>query len=105
MNQNYFSYVNEMTEGDLESLHTLITVHYKKFIKFYDLVKEYSDIISKIEYEFNSSSALDVAISFNTKMKLDDIKIDVGNKMMNSNYIGVIEVNNKKLLISITLDE
>jgi len=105
MNKDYFSYVNDMTEGNLESLYQLISLQYKKFVRFYNLVKDYSSIVSKIKYEFKSSSSLDVEIYFNTKRKLENIKEEFDEKILNSDYTGNIEVGKNKLLMSIILDE
>ena len=105
MEKNYFSYVNEITEGNLESLYQLISLQYKKFVRFYSLVKDYSSLITKVKYEFNSPSSLDVVLYFQTTKKLATIKKEFDDKIANSDYSGTIEVGKNKLSMSIVLDE
>lgn len=105
MNKVMTEYINSMTGNSIETLEKIISLQYRKFIRFYRLVEGYSDTINNIEYEFNSSSSLDVILSFNTKKNLDNIKEELELSMEKNCYNGIIKVTNKRIFMSIILDE
>lgn len=105
MKKDVVDYMNELTSSNLNSLEQLISLQYRKFIQFYRLVKDYSDIITKVKYEFNSPSSLDVVLIFDTKRDLKDIKKELISSMEKSKYNGSIKVVKKSIYMSIILDE
>ena len=105
MKQEMSDYMNAMTSSDLETLEKIISLQYRKFVKFYKLVKDYSGLISKVKYEFNSPSSLDVVLTFNTKRNLENIKKELESSMEKNSYDGIVESVKKGLFISIKLDE
>lgn len=106
MKKNMIEYINSMSEGKLDTLGTIISLQYKKFIQFYKLVSEYSDDISKVSYQFNSSSSLDVGITFENKCNVDDISDNILNSMEKSKYDGnLTKIDKKNILMNIYLEE
>lgn len=98
-------YLNCMTGNDLDTLEKIISCQYRKFVKFYRLVEDYSDIIEEIGYEFNSPSSLDVSIKFNKKKDLKELKSSMDKYMSKYAYDGSVEIKKKMIFISIILEE
>ena len=94
-----------MTSGDLETLEKIISLQCKKFVRFYKLIKEYSGLISKIKYEFNSASSLDILLYLETKRDPKKICDEIESSMQESGYDGNVSVVKKNIFISLFLDE
>ena len=93
-----------MSGNDFNTLKKIISLQYRKFIRFYRLVEDYSDDIESLEYEFNSPSSLDVSIKMTNK-DLESIKDSMEKYMEEYAYDGNIEVKKKTLSVSIILEE
>ena len=98
-------YLNSMTGGDMDSLEKIISCQYRKFVRFYRLLEDYSDDIDSLEYEFNSPLSLDVDIKFDSKKTLKSIKDELVKAMNNLGYDGSVTVKKKIIFISIVLEE
>ena len=105
MKKSMTQYINDMTSGDLETLEKIISFQYKKFVRFYKLIREYSGLISKLKYEFNSTSSLDVLLYMDTKRDLQKLCDEIESAMQKSEYDGAVSVVNKNIFISLVLDE
>lgn len=105
MNKDMVDYMNELSSCNLETLEQIISLQYRKFVRFYKLVEGYSGDINKIKYEFNSPSSLDVVLTFKRKKELSKIKNELEDSMKKSSYDGSVKLNKKEILISIELDE
>ena len=105
MKKSMTSYINDMTSGNLDTLEKIISKQYRKFVRFYNLIREYSSLISKLKYEFNSDSSLDILLYFETKRDLKNICSEIESKMDDSEYDGGITVSKKTMYISLILDE
>lgn len=98
-------YMNCLTGSSLGTLEQIISLQYRKFVRFYYLIEKYSGIIKKIHYEFNSPESLDVELEFNTKKTLESIKKELDEEMGKNDCEGLITIKKKSLYISIVLDE
>ena len=99
-------YMNSLTGDNLDTLEKIISHQYRKFVRFYFLVKEYSDIIDKLCYEFNSESSLDIIIKFKSKKDdLKSIKKELDKMISKNDYIGSVEIIKKDMMISISMEE
>jgi hypothetical protein len=98
-------YINDLSDSNLETLEQIISLQYRKFIRFYQLIEKYSGIIKKVQYEFISPSSLDVVLIFDTKRKLENIKKEIDDEMEKLKYDGSTEVKKKTIAMSIVLDE
>lgn len=105
MKKKMTCYLNELVGDDMEMLEKLISHQYRKFIRFYRLIEEYSGMITKMRYEFNSESSLDVTVSFDTKRKMENIKSELESLAKDGDYELHISVNKKTLNVSVVLDE
>ena len=98
-------YLNSMSGNNLDTLEKIISLQYRKFIKFYRLVEDYSDFIDGLEYEFNTASSLDVSIKFNSKKNLKELKESMTKYMNKYAYDGFVEINKKMMFVSIIMEE
>ena len=105
MEKSMTEFLNELTSSDLETLDQIITLQYRKFIRFYRLIEDYSGIIKKIKYDFVSPESLDILLVFDTKKSMDKIKDELLLSMTEKSYNGDIKIENKNMYMSITLDE
>ena len=105
MKQVMTDYINSMTEGNLDSLEQIISLQYRKFIRFYRLVEGYSELIKNLKYEFNSPTSLDVLLVLESKAKPENIKKEIEASMSESKYDGEVKLVKKNVFISIILDE
>ena len=105
MTKSMTEYLNDLTSSDLNTLDQIITLQYRKFVRFYKLIKDYSDNIKKVKYEFSSSSSLDILIVFNTKKNLELAEQGLLSSMESNGYDGDVKTDNKNLYMSIVLDE
>lgn len=97
--------MNDLTGSSLDNLEQIVTLQYRKFVRFYKLIEKYSGIIKKVHYEFNSPSSLDVELTFDTKKSLESIKKELDDEMTKKEYSGSTLIKKKSILISIVLDE
>lgn len=105
MNKNLTCYINELVGDDIDMLEKLISKQYRKFIRFYKLIEEYSGLITKMRYEFISDSSLDVSVTLDTKRKMENIKKELESLASDGDYELNISVSKKTLKISVILDE
>lgn len=105
MSKSMPDYINMLSHGDLDVLEHIISHQYKKFIRFYKLISDYSDIIEEIEYQFTQPDALDISIAFSKNSNASDIKKELKNSMTVYGYTGKIKVSKETLFMSIELNE
>lgn len=74
MKKSLTDYAASLSGSNIEILEEIIEKKYRKFVKFFNLMKDYTDSISKIEYEFSDETTLSVKINFTKSVKLDDKK-------------------------------
>lgn len=98
-------YLSSMSGNNLDTLEKIISLQYRKFIKFYRLVEDYSEFIDGLEYEFNTASSLDVSIKFNTKKNLKELKESMLKYMNKYAYDGFVEIKKKMMYVSIVMEE
>ena len=96
-------YVQALTDNNVEFLDEIFTSKYRKFIKFYYLISEYSDKITSIKYNQCTDDVLKISLSV-TGNHLDKIMNSLSKKIGNSD--DVLIYNQKKMIhIEITSDE
>ena len=105
MKKDMLEYIDGLASGDLETFEQIISHQYKKFVRFYRLVENYSSYINSLKYEFNSPVSLDVILVLNTNKNADKIKPELELSIENSDYTGTVDIQGKNLHISIEFDE
>lgn len=74
MKKSLTDYAASLSGSNIEILEEIIEKKYRKFVKFFNLMKDYTDSISKLEYEFSDETTLSVKITFTKSVKLDEKK-------------------------------
>lgn len=105
MEKSMTEYLNALTSSDLETLDQIITLQYRKFIRFYRLIEDYSGIIKKVKYTFECPESLDILIVFDTKRSIENIRDELLLSMTEKSYTGDVKIEKKNMYMSITLDE
>ena len=105
MNQNMAEYLNAMTLGDLDSLEEIISHQYRKFVRFYKLVKKFSSAIVKLKYEFGDASSLSVVLTMESASDAKELKSYLDKTLGENDYEGSASVNKKTVNVSVILQE
>lgn len=105
MKKDMTEYFNSLTLGNMDALDVLISFQYRKFVRFYKLIRDYSDLITKVRYEFKSNDSLDIMMTFDSKRSLKSIKDELESSMAKSKYEGKIRIQKKNVYMSLFLDE
>lgn len=104
MKKSLTEYVSALTGTDMEAFEDIIVTKYKKFLKFYEIIKEYSDNVTELEYEFSDDNTLSVNVSFDKDIKID--KDELISDMESSGYVvEKSKIKSKKIKLKITYDE
>ena len=89
-----------------ETFEDLIGNKYRKFLNFFEIVKDYSEYIKTMEYEFTENGdTLSVKITFTKDVTLDDKK-ELINEMKESGYsVEKSKLKAKQMKLKITYKE
>ena len=85
MKKSLTDYISALTGTSTEMFEDLIGNKFRKFLKFFEIVKDYSEYIKKLDYEVSDKDALIVKIEFTKDVSLDDKK-DLISEMKESGY-------------------
>lgn len=105
MKKDMTSYINSMTENNFETLKQIISLQYRKFVKFYKIVAPYSSSIEKLKYQFKSANSLDVYLILDSKKDAKGLKQELESLMEKYDCNGSVELDKKDIFISIIMDE
>lgn len=97
-------FISVLSKKDRKILEDLLSNKYRKFIKFFYLVKDYTESIDKIKYNFSDKTVLNVDITFKKKVDID-LKKDLLESMEEHGYSIEHKLTDKKLKMVITYDE
>jgi len=95
------TYISNLSDNKLDILKEIILNKYKKFIKFYWLIKPYSDDIINMKYNFSDQNTLDTEVTFNKNIDTTIIESDLNE----SDYIVHCEIEKNKMKLTIIYDE
>lgn len=104
MKKSLTDYAASLSGSNIEILEEIIDKKYRKFVKFFNLMKDYTDDISKIEYEFSDDTTLSVKIEFTKSVKLDDKK-ELISSWEQSGYQIDYTISGKKMKVEIIYPE
>ena len=105
MKKDMAEYLNALVSDNLDTFEQIISLQYRKFVRFYKLVSRYSSQIDKIKYTFNDASSLDVILSMCDSADMKTIKQELESSMEKNGYDGSIKIQKKNFHISIILVE
>lgn len=105
MREDMAEFLNAMTLGDLDTFEEIISHQYKKFVKFYKIVKKFASSIERLKYEFDSSESLNVVITLEDDADRKAIKSHIQKSIDGSKYEGNVRMSKSNLYISLTLVE
>ena len=104
MKASLTSYISNLSGGELSILEDIILEKYKKFKKFYWLIKPYSDHINNMKYNFTDSNILDIEIEFNEECT-ESIPKDIKKELKESDYKINCEINKNIMKLVIKYKE
>lgn len=99
------SCMKELSGNNFDIFEDIISKKYKKFMKFYRLVENVSDVVQSLHYNFVSDENLDVDVTFKKNVNIDEIRMELENRIDSSKYECDIAVNKHTISISIALME
>ena len=104
MNESLTDYAAALSGSDMDTLDDISTNKYRKFIKFFSLVRDHTKDIKKLEYEFTAADTLSITITFTKKVSLAD-KQDMIADMEKSGYKVEATYVGKKVKLKIKYPE
>lgn len=105
MKNDMAEYLNALASGNFDTFEQIISLQYRKFVRFYKLVKQYSRSIDKLKYHFHDAESLDVVLNMESGSDMKDIKKELESSMERNGYDGSIKIQKNNLHISIVLAE
>lgn len=105
MKKDMAEYLNALVSDDLDTFEQIISLQYRKFVRFYKLVNRYSHLIDRIKYSFEDPSSLDVVLCMNDSAEMKMIKQELEASMAKNGYEGTLKIQKKNLHMSIVLAE
>lgn len=105
MKKSMTEYLSSMSGNNIDKLESIIKNHYKKFLRFYNILKNHSDDCKSFEYEFTSKNKLEVIIKFKKHADIDSIVKNIQTSIDDNKYDGSITNKNNKVKIILELDE
>ncbi len=103
MKQSMTEYISVLSSNEFDIFEEIVQKKYKKFKKFFYLMKENSDLIDKMEYKFTDSSNLSVILTCSKAPK--KLKKELLDELESIGYIVNHEIKGKKINIEIEYDE
>lgn len=97
-------FISVLSKKDRKILEDLLSNKYRKFTKLFYLVKDYTDSIDKLKYNFSSKEVLNVDVIFSKKVSIE-LKKELLESMEENGYIVDYTLGEKKLKMVITYDE
>lgn len=105
MKKDMAEYLNALVSDNLDTFEQIISLQYRKFIRFYKLVNRYSSQIEKIRYSFTDANSLDITLSMCDDADMKSIKQELESSMEKYNYDGRVKIQKKNFHMSIILEE
>lgn len=104
MKADMIEYIKALSDKNYDLLEEIVVKKYKKFINFFELVRDYGDDIINLKYNLSDDNILDVTITMKTNVK-KSIKKEMVEELEKIGYIINIEVKKRKLNVKITYNE
>ena len=104
MKKSLTEYASVLSGKKLSTLEEIVGMKYKKFIRFYEIIKDQSEYIKKMEYVFTDIDSLAVDVIFTKSITLDDKK-ELIHELKDVGYKIDSKITGKKVKLKITYKE
>ena len=104
MKKSLTEYASVLSGKKLSTLEEIVGMKYKKFIRFYEIIKDQSEYIKKMEYVFTDIDSLAVDVIFTKSITLDDKK-ELIHELKDVGYKIDSKITGKKVKLKITYRE
>lgn len=105
MKKDMAEYLNALSADNLTTFELIISSQYRKFVRFYKLVSQYSHLIEKIKYSFHDVRTLDVMLTMDVSADVKGIKKEIDESMRRNGYQGTVRVSKRNMYMTIFLVE
>lgn len=104
MKKSLTEYASVLSGKKLSTLEEIVGMKYNKFIRFYEIIKDQSEYIKKMEYVFTDIDSLAVDVIFTKSITLDDKK-ELIHELKDAGYKIDSKITGKKVKLKITYKE
>lgn len=104
MKKSLTEYASILSCSKLEYLEEIVGMKYKKFIRFYQILRDQSEYIKDMKYDFTEIDELSATITFTKNISLDDKK-DLIDDMKAAGYKIDSKITGKKVKLKIKYKE
>lgn len=104
MKKSRTEYASILSCSKIEYLEEIVGMKYKKFIRFYEILKDQSEYIKDMKYDITDIDELSATIVFTKNVSLDDKK-DMINEMKAAGYKIDSKITGKKVKLKIKYKE
>ena len=104
MKADLVEYICALSDNQDEVFEDILIKKYKKFVNFFELVRDYGDDIVRLKYNLSDENTLDVTITMRTNVK-HDIKEEMKSELESMGYNISTKIAKRKLSITIIYDE
>lgn len=104
MKADLVEYLCALSGSKSDDIEEIVGKKYKKFISFFELVREWSDNIVKLHYNLSDANTLNVTITMRCNVK-EDIHDSMKEELVNLGYGVNTEIEKKKMTIILLYDE
>ena len=104
MKPDLVEYLGMMSDHKFDNIEEIIDKKYRKFISFFELVRERSDQITDLKYNLSDEDTLDVTITMTRNVK-ESINEEMKQELEEAGYTVITSINKKKLSIILQYEE
>ena len=104
MKADMIEYIKALSDKNYELIEEIVVKKYKKFINFFELVRDYGHDITNLKYNLSDDNILDVTITMKNNIK-KSVKKEMVNELEKIGYIIDVDIKKRKLNIKITYTE
>lgn len=104
MKADLVEYLCAMSNHDSKNIEEIIAKKYRKFISFFELIRERSEDINHLKYNLSDGDTLNVTITMRCNVK-DDVNEEIRSNLEAIGYGVETSISKKKISIILTYKE
>ena len=104
MKASLSEYMKQLSGNELSILEEVISKKYRKFMNFFNLVREYSNFIESLKYNFTDMNSLDIELNMKNSKKCE-IRKELIEELNLLGYEVESKTSGKKMNLIIIYDE